>query len=254
MKEYKSGYLNVSISVILKELQNGKVYKDWNFREDMDIKITKKSNGICNSYDSQHRFYINAKNSPKGSHIFDLFDVYFSGNISNQIKCATEKGIKNLINATGLCSSKINYLDINSLNKFEIQKGNGEILANVLSGYGYKIKAYQILIGNFDLNGLNGVCVDKAIIINNYNNPMIHEFLVSHELGHIFKAIKRDRKNITNALGLHCNDIKENKITPCAMRQDLTNKHLEELSKVGGMYCYDCAEGMKEYIKTPNFK
>ncbi len=213
------------------------------------IKITKKSNGIEYSYNPQTRFYINPKNSTKGSHIFDSFDVYFSGNVSDSIKNATEKGIKNLINATGLYSSKINYLDINSLNKFEIQKGDGEILANVLSGYGYQKKAYQIMIGDFNLNKRNGVALDKAVIINNYNRDFIHEFLVSHELGHIFKAVKKDRKNISNALGRHCNDIKENKITPCAMRQDLTSKHLEALSKVGGIYCSDCAKGMKEYIQ-----
>ncbi|MEK6817683.1 MAG: hypothetical protein AABX80_02670, partial [Nanoarchaeota archaeon] len=63
-----------------------------------------------------------------------------------------------------------------------------------------------------------------------------------------FKAVNKNRKNISNALGLHCNNIQENKIIPCAMRQDLTKKHLETLSKVGGIYCPDCVKGMKEYI------
>jgi len=220
-----------------------------------DFKIIKKSNGTCNSYNPQTRIYINPKNSSKGSHIFDSFDVYFSGNISSSIKDATEKGIKNLINAVGLYSNKINHYNLsvqetqNFIDKIGVQEFNKEILANLLSGYGHKKKAYQIMVGNFNLNGLNGCALDKAAIINNYAQDFIHEFLVSHELGHIFKAVKKDRKNISNALGLHCMDVQENKITPCAMRQDLTKKHLEALSKAGGIYCRDCVKGMKEYIQ-----
>ena len=213
-----------------------------------DFKIIKKNNGIEYSYNSQPRFYINPKNSSKGSHIFDSFNVYFSGNISSSIKNATEKGIKNLINAIGLYSNKINYSNLSVEETSNFINHNKDIAVNVLSGYGHKRKAYQLLIGNFNLEGLNGVTNGEASIINNYNREKIHEFLVSHELGHIFNAVKKDRKNIVNAIGRHCNDIKENKITPCAMRQDLTKKHLETLSKVGGIYCPDCVDGMKEYI------
>lgn len=229
------------------------------------ITIVKTSELCKHEYKLDKRFYINSQNPAIGEHIFNQFEVYFSGNIPETIKNATEKGIDNLLKAanikekTKITNHNLSYMQMeNFLNSIGTSiNHNPTILNNILSGYGHQKKAYQILVGNFNLEGLSGSSVGDAVIVNNYNQEYQHEILVSHELGHMFKAAANNkRKNIQNAIGMHCfdniektvNGIKIVEHTPCVMRQDFTNEHMEALSKIGAIYCPDCIKDMKEYI------
>jgi len=216
------------------------------------FKIVQTVKGLDSFFDTKSRSYINSMDKIKGEHIFDSMDVYFEETISDDIKNASEKGIVELLKAINLNGSmKINYHNFSNnqmndfLNQLELSKNtDGNVLNNFLSGYGHQKKAYQLLIGNFNMNGLNGSCIGDAVIVDNLRKPYLHQILVAHEMGHLFKAaVNSNRTNTVNLIGLHCFDNKEiyskgKKIiekTPYVMRQDFSREHLDALSKVGGI-------------------
>lgn len=234
------------------------------------FKILIQDKPIDRVFNETKRTYINSQIPFKGEHIFEFIDVYFT-NVPDSIKCATNKGIEDLLKATnmkGLIIPKYIELTNNDVDAFFNKLGvsrntEGYIINNFLSMYGNKKKAYQLLVGNFNLEGLNGSTIGSAAIVNNYGREYLHQILVAHELGHIFKAAENsNRTNVLDQIGLHCFNNKtkysENckiiEITPCVMRQDFGEAHLNSLIKVGAIYCPDCVKDMKYYIKNDDIR
>jgi hypothetical protein len=224
------------------------------------------SDDAIHEYDAKKRKYSVNEVKVKGSHIHEGFDVYFVGDNAKKFKAATEKGINNLLaaaNLVGLLKVRCYFLNRQEAEAFLNKIGtsmnqNGATIATILSGYGTRKKAYQVLIGSFDLDGFDEMHIDNALIVNCLDDHKNHELRVSHVAGHMFNAAKgKGRTNVQEMFGTHCFDKKivtkneKTKVihTPCIMRPEFVEEHFDALKKTGAIYCPHCVKDIRDYVK-----
>lgn len=69
---------------------------------------------------------------------------------------------------------------------------------------------------------------------------IVFQYLVAHELGHIFGLPREDRNDVVQSLGPHCTQ------HGCIMRQSLSMEeavfHANETRSIGRMFCPNCVE------------
>ena len=103
--------------------------------------------------------------------------------------------------------------------------------------------------GHFHHNGRDIVVISTHRFYNaGVFDPIHFKYVMTHELGHMYGATPKDRKNTYELLGVHCSN-------DCIMQQsregDGAKRRAHELHKNNTTFCHDCRTEMARLHRRP---